>query len=918
MPRCPSCQAAIHGSEGFCPSCGTAIGDPSRSPTQPAWPEGSPPAASPGPTGTERLERSPSDTPLPPSDPSDEGRFLPGTLLAGRYRIVGLLGRGGMGEVYRAYDSKLGQTVALKFLPENLAGDPGRLARFYNEVRISRQISHPNVCRVYDIGEGDGQAFLSMEYIDGEDLASLLRRIGRLPEAKATEIARQMCAGLAAAHERGVLHRDLKPANIMIDGRGRARITDFGLAGLATDSAHTEIRTGTPAYMAPEQLEGKEVSVRSDLYSLGLVLFEVFTGESVHKSDRVTQVRGERESEPPPSPSSIVGGLDPAVERAILRCLAPEPEDRPASALDVAASLPGGDPLQAALEAGETPSPEMVAATGGEGSLRPAVALALLLPVLAGALLLALSARSVQLIGHVPMEKPPPVLAAAAREIIQELGYAEAVADRAHGFTQHMEVLERLAEGDDSASRWAPLATGRPAGYGFWYRQGPGHLVPQGWSGVVTPGDPPPLEPGMVGLELDPRGRLIGFDAVPAAVEGMEREAEPREPSWDPLFAHAGLEQEGFTPVEPVSVPPVFSDLRRAWEGPDPDNPGRSLLVEAASHQGRAVWLRVHDAWSRPEPGAAPATEAGIDLLARFAGWLNVGVIVAILLVGALLARRNILLGRGDRQGAFRLALVAFALELSARLLTMSHVPLPVQEWDLVEKAVARALFVGGLLWVVYMALEPYVRRRWPDLIVSWNRLLAGRAGDPLVGTHLLIGTLTGVVMTAAVHIQHHLPGWLGWPPSFPGSIAYQALAGRRYMLGELLGMVEAAIIQATLILFLAVLFRVALRRRWLAAPALILLLGAPNVFTPRDPWLALALGLLLATLLVAVLLRFGLLAFATAFLTFSLLLRFPITLDPSAWYVGASVMALGTVVLLAVYGFLVSLAGRPLFRIDL
>src|SRR5262245_52433167 len=142
----------------------------------------------------------------------DDSRFTPGTLLAGRFRIVGRLGRGGMGEVYRADDLRLGQAVALKFLPEAFANDPRWLRRFNDEVRIARDVAHPNVCRTYDIVESDGEHFITMEYVDGEDLSSLLRRIGRLPQHKAIEIARQLCAGLAAAHDKGVLHRDLKPA----------------------------------------------------------------------------------------------------------------------------------------------------------------------------------------------------------------------------------------------------------------------------------------------------------------------------------------------------------------------------------------------------------------------------------------------------------------------------------------------------------------------------------------------------------------------------------------------------------------------------------------------------------------------------------------------------------------------------------
>src|ERR1017187_588499 len=178
-----------------------------------------------------------------------------------RRRIVALLGKGGMGEVYRADDLTLGQQVALKFLPPAMARNEDALRRFHNEVRIARKVSHPNVCRVYDLGEVDGHLFLSMEYVDGEDLGSLLRRIGRLPPDKALEIARKLCAGLAAAHDQGVLHRDLKPANVMLDSRGQVLLTDFGLAGLADQISGVDVRSGTPAYMAPEQLAGKEVTI---------------------------------------------------------------------------------------------------------------------------------------------------------------------------------------------------------------------------------------------------------------------------------------------------------------------------------------------------------------------------------------------------------------------------------------------------------------------------------------------------------------------------------------------------------------------------------------------------------------------------------------------------------------------------------
>lgn len=259
MPSCPQCSTEVPLSQRFCGACGTPVPASSEAGT----------VAMTGAAASARLSRT--------STAATE-RFAPGTILAQRYRVAGRIGRGGMGEVYRAYDLILEQDVALKFLPPGFTSTPSALDRFRGEVRLARQVSHPNVCRVYDIGEIEDAPFLSMEYVDGEDLASLLRRIGRLPADKALDIARRLCAGLSAAHERGVLHRDLKPANIMIDGRGEVLITDFGLAALAGSVAGPEARQGTPAYQAPEQLAGLEATVRSDIYALGLVLYEIFTG----------------------------------------------------------------------------------------------------------------------------------------------------------------------------------------------------------------------------------------------------------------------------------------------------------------------------------------------------------------------------------------------------------------------------------------------------------------------------------------------------------------------------------------------------------------------------------------------------------------------------------------------------------------
>src|SRR4051812_34748182 len=369
MPYCPNCGSATSQSASFCSSCGapSAAGSDvqvtlDRSPSSPV--------PAPASSSMSRLSAG--------SLRGESGRILPGTVLADRYRIVALVGRGGMGEVYRAEDLKLDQDVALKFLPEKLVQDGAALARFHREVRIAREISHPNVCRVFDIGEANGVPFISMEYVDGQDLSTLLRRIGRLPQDKAVDIARQLCAGIAAAHDHGVLHRDLKPANVMLDDRGKVRIMDFGLAGIASDIQGSEISSGTPAYMAPEQLAGKEVTVQSDLYSLGLVLYEVFTGKRAFEASSLNDLLRLREHSSVTHPSQVVPDLDPLVERVILRSLEADPEKRPKTALQMAAALPGGDPLAAALATGETPSPQMVAAAGGEQALAPRIAWSLL------------------------------------------------------------------------------------------------------------------------------------------------------------------------------------------------------------------------------------------------------------------------------------------------------------------------------------------------------------------------------------------------------------------------------------------------------------------------------------------------------------------------------------------------------------
>src|SRR5205814_6665298 len=267
----------------------------------------------------------------------------------------------------------------------------------------------------------------------------------------------------SAGHDVGVLHRDLKPANVMIDEHGNARMTDFGLAGLAEEFREDEIHAGTPAYMAPEQLDGRTFTVRSDIYSLGLVLYELFTGRRAFEAPTLGElVKLRRSDTTPTTPSEIVKGLDPLIEKVIDRCLKKDSEDRPSSALQVAAALPGGDPIAAALAAGETPSPEMVAAAPTEGALKPVIA-AGLFAVFLGLLGLCCWLTKYSAVYRVtPLNQSPEVLRAHARDAISKLGYSEQPLDSANGIVLKDDYLRYIAEHDRSPARWNTMRTEGP------------------------------------------------------------------------------------------------------------------------------------------------------------------------------------------------------------------------------------------------------------------------------------------------------------------------------------------------------------------------------------------------------------------------------------------------------------------------
>ncbi|HEV2913190.1 MAG TPA: protein kinase [Pyrinomonadaceae bacterium] len=921
MIKCPSCSQTIPDERQSCPSCGTALED-SFTPTRRLADEpgyaaaarkdssgrkaAAAVAAAPAAKGRGRTSSSLSSI--------DDARFIPGTILAERYRIVGLIGRGGMGEVYRADDLKLGQPVALKFLPESLSGDGAALARFHREVRVARQVSHRNVCRVYDIGEVDGHQFLSMEFIKGEELSSLLRRIGRLPADKALEIARQLCAGLAAAHDNGVLHRDLKPANVMLDGDGNVRILDFGLAGLEEEFREDELRAGTPAYMAPEQLDGKDVTVKSDIYSLGLVLYEVFTGKRAFEARSLHELIELRKTGTmPTNPSSHVKELDPLVERVILRCIETDPKERPASALQVAAALPGGDPLAAALAAGETPSPEMVAAAPKEGALRPAVALALLASVFGLFALVSFLSGRVALYRMVPLEKSPEVLRERAREVAKKLGYTNPPTDTAYGIYPDRGYLNYVQEHDASRTRWDKLRSGQPPALLFWYRQSPRYMVASGVKDI-SPANPPQTISGMLNLLLDTQGQLRLFSAVPPQKEEPQSEERPAATAaadWSALFSEAGFDQASFQPVASAWVPPHAYDTRAAWDGAYPAQPDIRIHVEAAAYRGRPVYFEVFNPWEKPVRQEEQQESASDKVLTI----IIITLFLSALIGSALLAVRNLRLGRGDRKGAFRLALFFFAVSLLNWLFDAHHIWSFQEEFLLFVEHVKSGVFQAGFLWLLYIALEPFVRRRWPEGIIAWNRLLAGGFRDPLVGRDILIGALFGVGLILSNYMMDLLPQWLGQPLPIPYYNAHRLLGARPFMT-QFVWLVTAALFSSFFLTFLTLLILILLRRRGPTALAVWLLyFFALSLATGDHPSNRLIFVLTGSLITITCLYRYGLLAFISAMFFFHAWVFLPITSDLTAWYAGDFVLALVIYTALALYAFYISLAGQKLFR---
>jgi serine/threonine-protein kinase len=425
----------------------------------------------------------------------------------------------------------------------------------------------------------------------------------------------------------------------------------------------------------------------------------------------------------------------------------------------------------------------------------------------------------------------------------------------------------------------------------------------------LTFNDPPLLVSGAVDLTLDPRGRLLSFWAVPP--QAGEATGPAPAPDWSALFAEAGLDIANFTPATSRWLPPVNCDSRAAWEGVYPYQSQFPLHIEAAAYRGRPVYFEMIGPWDKP----ARLGESQQSANAAIVVILN----LVLICTGAWLARRNLRLGRGDRKGAFRLALYCFVTSLLAWVLVSHHVPTSAEVEHFIT-ALAFATLTACFFWLLYLSLEPYVRRRWPHQIVSWSRLLAGQFRDPMVGRDLLIGALFEISVrwlnTAIILTAYYL---LGFSLDKPIGFNFDMLNGLRGIIGAFLGIQVANLIIAILIQFTLVLLTRLLRKQWLAFGVAWLIftfyIGMIGNYHVAIYWIV--MGVFTACWII-IQARFGLLAAASFFVWSAVLHWLPITSDFSAWYAEVTIFVLGVYLAICGYGFYTSLGGQKVIAGEL
>ena len=437
---------------------------------------------------------------------------------------------------------------------------------------------------------------------------------------------------------------------------------------------------------------------------------------------------------------------------------------------------------------------------------------------------------------------------------MKKFGYVDQPGDSAYGMELDRRFLFYINDTDPSPTRWQRLQAGQPATIYFWYRQSPRPFDVR--NGLDVTEDTPARDvSGMTTVTLDTLGRLRSFHAVPP--QRTSPDGTTPTPDWSSLFAESGLDQSQLQPVSPLWTPPYASDTRAAWAGSYPNQPDIKIHVEAAAFAGKPVYFEIFYAWSEPRE----QTFTVARFRDRFLVVLLLGIFITVMLGSALLALRNLRLGRGDRKGAFRLAVFVFAIYFLRWLFTAHHMASEFEAFNFISN-IQNILFWAFFFWVVYLAFEPFVRRRWPGRIISWSRVLAGGFRDPLVGRDILIGAVAGLgVIVLYFYLPRLLQQWLGQPPSIPWMDfpATQLLGIRSFVFG-FTNQISAALLQSFILLFVLLLLYIILRRERLAALALWLV-GSVALSLTDVSAVGVPFAILSAAVPVLVLYRYGLLA---------------------------------------------------------
>ena len=814
-------------------------------------------------------------------------RFREGDRFAGRYRMLKRLGAGGMGEVWKAHDEMLDEEVALKFIRHGFirhggaARDRAWIERLLAETSLARRITHPNVCRVHDASEVEGEFFLSMEFVPGHDLARRLRREGRFEPDAARRLAAELVDALHAIHTAGLLHRDLKPANILFGQDGAARVSDFGLAAASAEVTESDSPSGTRSYMAPELLAGASPSERSDVYALGLVLFEAMTNRRAFRSAEEITAAAAR-GELPPAPSLLVPEVDVLLEHLVKRCLAPRPEERPTS-VELRRALAQSDPLEAVMSLGDPPSAEVIAGSSSRYLLSPRQA------GIAGAIFFASIALLVLLtalggVERLPRQDPDRT-AELVVELAAELGFPE-VGSAPYRAWRYEDV---------TGFHWRPgfVLARDPASsahrWGFWYREAPVPLTPErAYTSFYLGGrtqllDPPRDASGMTTLVVSEELELIAFETRRRVGERAETDGPLVD--WHRLFTLAGLDFEDYEAIPPE--PSGVAERSLAWR-----DRSSSRRVEMGISGGEVV------AFAVLRPAEDPPAEGGLSpTFLLFNGILLAGLL-AFLLPRAL---RHFRAGLGDPRSSVRLAFFCAVTAAGSWILAAEIPPDPALAFFTVVQGLLLGLGIGSLLWVLYQAVEPSLQRERPWVLVSWSRFLRGEWRAPLVRSHLLLGTTLGILAPLLVATLNLVRGDAA--EVLPVNLLLSGSRPLEWFAGAL-DLVDNSILLGLQLLASLTVLRFLLRSEWAALLAtwgigeclIFVIFGwSPELLTNTLVYL---LGLYALT-------RIGLLTFVALHFTFLLFEQFPVASGLDTWHAGASIFGIGVASALVLFNAL-------------